>query len=398
MPLFRIHRQHIPRIRRLSLTSAPQSYSPLDFPANLRHPASPLHLRINLLQHLRSLMPLHLLRLRLERLLQQILREIPRANLLHLGNSLDHFARQPLRDVHQHLIRVSLRHQVSLPIQCVPHFLRVSTHQRVEERLVPHRQTHLRSQNTSQPLCLLSTRSFLPLDLDQHRRFGQIDRRIADFRQEHDAPRGTVPEVVQHALAIRLAAAAVEVAVAEELSELVEREDGVAEDEDFIARGKEKRRRKPALDVDVEEIRERFELLRIDHGEELLLVVLLAASEKLVVEQRVHVAPDLQAAHRGQIAFLCLAPFTNTHVRQVHPVGFVQLGTDQKVQVFDLAVFADQRRGQSQLAVRFDRRNDFLERICGTHVHLVEDQQAPLATRDLVQNRLALLVDFSPFD
>ena len=74
-------------------------------------------------------------------------------------------------------------------------------------------------------------------------------------------------------------------------------------------------KKKPALDVDVEKIRERFELLRVDHCEEFLLVVFLAASEKLVVEKRVHIAPNLQTAHRRQIAFLFLTPRAHKHIR-----------------------------------------------------------------------------------
>ena len=61
-----------------------------------------------------------------------------------------------------------------------------------------------------------------------------------------------------------------------------------------------------------------------------------------------HGAPDLCALHVGNVP----------RARQVEPVGLVQLGADQKVEVRDALVLAHQRRRQAQLAVRLHDADD----------------------------------------
>ena len=132
---------------------------------------------------------------------------------------------QTLRDVHQDLIRVSLRHQVALSVQRVPDLLHltplphthlgVATHQRVEEglRLRPHAQ--LRSQNASQPLRLLSPRALLALHLDENGGFREIDGGVADLAEEDDVAVAALPELAEVLLPLALVGDAREHRVAE---------------------------------------------------------------------------------------------------------------------------------------------------------------------------------------
>lgn len=85
-----------------------------------------------------------------------------------------------------------------------------------------------------------------------------------------------------------------------------------------------------------------------------------------------------------------------TLLGQVHPIGFVQLGPDQVIQIANLLVFSDQggcdeasvskgRRplghlsptGQAQLGVRFHSADALPELVGRGNVHLVQEQKAP---------------------
>lgn len=73
--------------------------------------------------------------------------------------------------------------------------------------------------------------------------------------------------------------------------------------------------------------------------------------EVLPVELARHGAPDLRALHVGQVARL----------HQVQPVGLVQLGADQKVEVADALVLAHQR-GCKENAKSMVRKQRFKDR------------------------------------
>lgn len=61
-----------------------------------------------------------------------------------------------------------------------------------------------------------------------------------------------------------------------------------------------------------------------------------------------HGAPDLHTLHIGNVA----------GTRQVQPVGFVQLGADEEVEVGDQLILADQGGREPQLAVCLDNADD----------------------------------------
>lgn len=74
-----------------------------------------------------------------------------------------------------------------------------------------------------------------------------------------------------------------------------------------------------------------LELLWVHRVEQHALPRLL--TKVLAVELWRHVAPHLRALHTGNVAVLS----------EVHPVGFVQFGSDQEVEVVDLVVLAHER-------------------------------------------------------
>lgn len=60
-----------------------------------------------------------------------------------------------------------------------------------------------------------------------------------------------------------------------------------------------------------------------------------------------HGAPDFGALHVGDVA----------GAREIQPIGLVQLGADQEVEVRNALVLSHQRCCQAQLAVRFHYAN-----------------------------------------
>ena len=64
--------------------------------------------------------------------------------------------------------------------------------------------------------------------------------------------------------------------------------------------------------------------------------------EILSVELGRHPAPDLGALNASQEA----------HRLQLEPVGLVQLGPNEEVEIGDLVVLAHERRSETELAVR----------------------------------------------
>lgn len=67
-------------------------------------------------------------------------------------------------------------------------------------------------------------------------------------------------------------------------------------------------------------------------------------AQVLSVEVLVHLAPDLAAADVSDVA----------GAGEVEPVGLVELGADEEVEVVDAVVLPHQRRRQPELAVRLD--------------------------------------------
>ena len=176
---------------------------------------------------------------------ENVLQPLGVIQVLHSRNALHLLPIQSLRDIHENLVRIALRHQIPLSVQRVSHFLhltahslshlRVAAHQRVEERLGARAQSHLRPQNATQSLRLLPSRTFLALHLDQHRRFGQVNRRVSDLRQKHDVLCRALTKLRQHALALRFRRAAVQHRIAENLLEFGQGIDGVAKHQDLVS-------------------------------------------------------------------------------------------------------------------------------------------------------------------
>lgn len=76
---------------------------------------------------------------------------------------------------------------------------------------------------------------------------------------------------------------------------------------------------------------------------------------------------------------------------QVHPVGFVELWADEKVEIVDLVVLAHQRRREAELAVRRDAVQHGAERRRRHDLHLVEHEQAPLELGHAIEQHLGLV-------
>lgn len=111
------------------------------------------------------------------------------------------------------------------------------------------------------------------------------------------------------------------------------------------------------------------------------MFVLLNLLEILFVEVRSHFAPYLDALHASQEALLL----------QVKPVGLVELGADEEVDVRDLVILSDQGRGQPQLAVGFTLVQNFLEHVRREYLDLIKEQEAPFAILNDVEDGLRLI-------
>jgi len=76
---------------------------------------------------------------------------------------------------------VALVNEEALALGRVVHLLRVFRHKRVKERVEPFVVTSLGSEDTTQPLSFLTTRSEMGRNLDQTSGFGQVDRSVSDL-------------------------------------------------------------------------------------------------------------------------------------------------------------------------------------------------------------------------
>ena len=165
-------------------------------------------------------------------------------------------------------------------------------------------------------------------DLDDDVGVGQVDRGVAHLGDEDGVVLGARLELLEDAYPLRLRRRPVNEGPPELDRVLFEREDIVGEDDDLVA----------ASLVEAHQVLARSELVRVHRVEQPLDHRVLA--EVLVVELGGHGAPDLGTLHLGDEAALL----------QVEPVGFVELGPDEEVEVVDLLVLAHQRRGEAELA------------------------------------------------
>ena len=97
---------------------------------------------------------------------------------------------------------------------------------------------------------------------------------------------------------------------------------------------------------------------------------------------RCHFTPDFNALNLRQVAL----------VLQILPVRFVQFGPDQEVKLSNLVIFSDQSGSETQLAMTFNQTDDFAEHLSGHHLHLVEDQQAPVDILNLLHLSLLIFI------
>mmetsp|Transcript_1578 Transcript_1578/g.5046 ORF Transcript_1578/g.5046 Transcript_1578/m.5046 type:complete len:467 (-) Transcript_1578:481-1881(-) len=199
------------------------------------------------------------------------------------------------------------------------------------------------------------------VDLDDHVSLRDVDGRVPDGGEEDGARRVVVLELGEHLVALVLRGVPVDHEAVEPLCVRLEREDVVREDDDLV----------PALlvvpheDLAVAHLVgiHRVEQQPLGHG---------GLAEVLAVKLSGHGAPHVLALDRGDGALLL----------EVEPVGLVQLGADEEVEVVDLVVLAHEGRREPELGVGPHEVPHAAEGLGRGHVHLVQEEEAPVAAAD----------------
>lgn len=205
-------------------------------------------------------------------------------------------------------------------------------------------------------------------NLNEHICLWQVDAGIANFG--HKNSRDLIAaEFIEDVRALAVGCGAVDEVSVQTCRILSQCEDVIGEYNDLVA---------PSFVV-VHQKLARAELRGIHGIEELPFGVPV---QPYVVRHEVlrHGAPHLSAVHTGDVAISC----------QVLPVGFVDFGANQKIQVADALVLSYKSGRQSQLAVRFHYSEHLSEHCGGHHMHLVHQQQPPLSVGDGVDHALRL--------
>mmetsp|Transcript_18365 Transcript_18365/g.54815 ORF Transcript_18365/g.54815 Transcript_18365/m.54815 type:complete len:254 (-) Transcript_18365:357-1118(-) len=177
-------------------------------------------------------------------------------------------------------------------------------------------------------------------------------------------------EGVQHARALAVARGAVDEGLAQAHGVLPQSPDVVAENNDLVAAH--------SLVV-LDQKLCRHELVGV-HNVQQLTAGAIFLLQVLAEELLSHGAPHLGALHICDVA----------RAREVEPVGLVELGADEEVEVADALVLTHQRRGQAELAVAVCDADDLAEHLRRHHVHLVHEQQPPLTVLDHAHHLLGL--------
>ena len=76
---------------------------------------------------------------------------------------------------------------------------------------------------------------------------------------------------------------------------------------------------------------------------------------------------------------------------EFHPVSFIQLRPNQKVQILDLIIFTQQGRGQPELALRGNGRSDLSEHGCRHNVDFVKNHETPFPGLNPVHHLLCIV-------
>jgi hypothetical protein len=72
----------------------------------------------------------------------------------------------------------------------------------------------------------------------------------------------------------------------------------------------------------------------------------------------------------AEMTRLCALHFGDeARLLQLHPIGLVQLGTDEEVEVGDLVILAHERRRQSEFAMRLHDRENATKHLGRNRVH-----------------------------
>lgn len=155
-------------------------------------------------------------------------------------------------------------------------------------------------------------------DLNQDIGLGQIKRGVGHFGHENRVHFGVELEVLEDLNALALRGRAVDVGLVHFDGVVLEGEDVVGEDDGFVA---------AALMV-ADQVLGGLELLGVHHVEQQAFAGL--ADQILAVEFWRHRAPHFGTLHAGDKALFL----------QFKPVGLVQFGADQEVQVGDFIVLS----------------------------------------------------------
>mmetsp|Transcript_9423 Transcript_9423/g.38567 ORF Transcript_9423/g.38567 Transcript_9423/m.38567 type:complete len:261 (-) Transcript_9423:1404-2186(-) len=226
-----------------------------------------------------------------------------------------------LRNVRNHAVGVALVQQELLPLRRVLHLGRVPRNQTVEVRIVLALGPLLGPKNSAEALCLLSARAKVRRDLNEDISLRQVDGVVAHLRDEHHVEIGAVLEALQDLNALVRGRIALEVVVAHGDGVVLERNDAIRENNHLVAA------RLVVLDQELASA----ELVWVQDAQVLPEVLVLEVG---LVELGRHFAPDLCTADGGNVA--CLG--------EVEPVGLVEAGADEVVELLDLVILSHQSR------------------------------------------------------
>lgn len=158
-------------------------------------------------------------------------------------------------------------------------------------------------------------------DLDDDVGVWYVDWSITNSREDDDVDFITIPKVGDDVQSFSFSYFTANVRDSETVCQLLQRENMITKDDDFVT----------AALMKLHQIMAGHELIRIVEVERLLEVCVTFGIGVFPIEPRSHFAPHFDALHSSQVP----------SVLEINPIGFVELGPDQEVEISDLIVFSN---------------------------------------------------------